>query len=147
MAAVPAQNFAPGQNTNNPSKKLLIHVSGSVKPWIISLISIIISVGAGIALLLLLPRIAKFAGIFLFVTAGITLLITCCAGRKDLLNRDLLLDANEEFGSFTTSPYSYGKCCCLSTEHRQFNLREVVDVQQTTFRYGRFEQIQTSNGV
>ncbi|KAA6397379.1 MAG: hypothetical protein EZS28_007091 [Streblomastix strix] len=140
MATVPAQNFAPGLNANNPSRKLLIHVSGSVKPWVTYLISVIILVGTGIALLLLLPGIAKFAAIILFVGAGIFLLIACCAGRKSLLNRDLLLDANEEFGSFTTSPYSCGKCCCLSTEHRQFNLREVVDVQQTQYRYGRYGQ-------
>ncbi|KAA6379554.1 MAG: hypothetical protein EZS28_024918 [Streblomastix strix] len=140
MTAVPAQNIASRQYATDPSKRLLIHDSGSVKTWVIYLIGIIICVGGGIALLLIIPGIAKFASIFLFVTAGIFLIVACCAGRKNLLNRDLLLDANEEFGSFTTSPYSCGICCCLSTEHRQFNLREVVDVQQTTFRYGRYGQ-------
>ncbi|KAA6379555.1 MAG: hypothetical protein EZS28_024919 [Streblomastix strix] len=137
MTAVPAQNIASGQNVTDPSKKLLIHIGGTIALWVAFIISCVIFLIVGIVLLVVLSGGDKFVSIIFFLSAAIFILVLFLAGRKDLLNNDLLLDANEEFGSFTTTPHPWAKCCCLSTEHRQFYLREVTSIQQLMFRYGK----------
>ncbi|KAA6397566.1 MAG: hypothetical protein EZS28_006904 [Streblomastix strix] len=137
MTSIPAQNIEPQQENTDPTRRLSIHIGGTIIVWVIALIACAVLVVVGIILLAALPGATKVTGAFLFLLAIVIIISVFALGRYILYNKDLLFDANEGIGSFDQTPHPWAIFCCLSTVHRQFQLTDVSSIQQLKFRYGR----------
>ncbi|KAA6372732.1 MAG: hypothetical protein EZS28_031742 [Streblomastix strix] len=61
--------------------------------------------------------------------ALIIFIILFATGRSRMQDKEIIIDSEIGVGSYYSKPVLFGYCCCIKTQYREFNLKDIVDQQ------------------